>query len=356
MCSSCNSPSPSGRASPEDIDTFWDWYPQHIQMQFDEQLPSITSPFPSDPLANSDITSSSQSSFNELEICIHELLQVHCSNREVPLLFEIASQPDYEELLEFSREQVIDAEDPFLLDLKSARDSEEPLDRVGLPDNLLAMPTPTNPQQNAVRKWLEYAIPLSPISTPLTSPEPILDANLSSFLLSPTLVCTQRSPSNTSGDSESETSSTPSSEYESHQPGRSNYSEDSASNSYFGQPTHVTRHQPRRDSVDDHLESLDQAECGAVVTASQQPESRMSYRTALEWQEPETRYFSGITQGQLDASLPCPFPNTQARFEREKVNEPFLPCFIWFDEDEGEDEDNLYLEEREWGGEVQVSH
>jgi hypothetical protein len=407
MCSSCNSPSPSGRASPEDINPFWGWYPEHIQVQFDEQLPGITNPFPSDSPAGSDIIASSQSSFNELEIRIHEMLQVHCSNREVPLLFEIASQPDYEELLEFSRESVIDAEDPFPLDLESAHDLEQP--RV---DNFLAMPTPINPQQGAVRRWLEYVIPLSPISTLSPSPEPILDANLSSFLLSPTLMCTQGFPSNTSGDSESETSSTPSSEYEVHQPGRSNYSEDSAPNSYFDQPTHVTCHHhdgvlhggtycpcncgwhcdflrknskrfrcgyacpchrcfqrhkihgttptspdpPRHDSINDHLESLDLAERGAIVAASQQSESRMSYHTALEWQELETLYSSDVTQGQLNTSFPFPYPDTQAALERKDVNESFSPFLIWSDEDEGENEDNLDLEESEWGGEVQVSH
>jgi hypothetical protein len=82
----------------------------------------------------------------------------------------------------------------------------------------------------------------------------------------------------------------------------------------------------------------------------------MSYHTALEWQELETHHFSGIIQGQLDGSFPFPFLNTQARLEREEVNEPFLPCLIWSDEGEGEDEDNLDLEESEWGGEAQVSH
>jgi hypothetical protein len=345
-------------------------------MQLDEQLPSITNPFSSDPPADSDTTASGQSSFDELEIRIHELLQVRCSNREVPLLFEIASQPDYEELLEFSREPVNDPEDPFLLDRESAHDSDEPLDRFGLPvlfDNLLAMPTPINPQQDAVRRWLEDATPLSPTSTLLPSPEPILGANLFSFLLSPTLVDTEGSPSSTSGDSKSETSSTPSSEYETHQSGRSNYSEDSASDFYFGPPTYVTCHPhggvfhgdpncpcncgshcdflrknsksfrcecacqchtcfqrqtihgttptppapPRCDSLDDHLESLDLAECGAIVTAPQQPKSRMSYRAALEQQELEIHYFSGIIQGQLGTFFRFPFPGSQARLEHE---------------------------------------
>jgi hypothetical protein len=408
MCSSCNSPSPSGRASPEDVDTFWRWYPQYIQMQLDEQLPSITNPFSSDPPTDSDITTSSQSSSDELEIRIHELLQVHCSSRQVPLLFEIASQPDYEELLEFSREPVIDPQDPPLPDRESAHNSDEPLDRFG---NLLAMPTPIYPKQDAVRRWLEYVTPLSPTSTLLPSPEPILDANLLSFLFSPTLVGTEDSPSNTSGDSESETSSMPSPECETYQSSRSNYSEDSASNFYFDLPTHVTCHPhngvfhgdpncpcscgshcdflrknskrfgcecacpchacfqrqtihgttptppdpPRRDSLGDYLKSLDLVECGVIVKPPQQLESRMSYHTALERQELKARYFSGITQGQLDAFS---FPSSQSCLEREEVNEPFLPRLIWSDEDEDEDEDedNLGLEENGWDEEVQVSH
>jgi hypothetical protein len=77
----------------------------------------------------------------------------------------------------------------------------------------------------------------------------------------------------------------------------------------------------------------------------------MPYHTALERQELETYYFSGITQGQLDAFLRFPFPGSQARLEREEVNEPFLPCLIC-DEDEDEDEDNPDLEEGEWEEEI----
>jgi hypothetical protein len=84
----------------------------------------------------------------------------------------------------------------------------------------------------------------------------------------------------------------------------------------------------------------------------------MPYHTALERQETDIHYFSGTIQGQLDAFFRFPFPDGQARLEREEVNEPFLPCLIWSDEDEGEDEDegNLDLEESEWEWEVQVSH
>jgi hypothetical protein len=99
--------------------------------------------------------------------------------------------------------------------------------------------------------------------------------------------------------------------------------------------------------VDDHIESLDLAERGAVVAAPQQPESRMSYHTAVERQEPETHYFSGIIQGQLDAFFYFPFPDSQARLECEQVNEPFLLYLIYSNEEEDEDEDNLDLEEIE---------
>ena len=82
----------------------------------------------------------------------------------------------------------------------------------------------------------------------------------------------------------------------------------------------------------------------------------MSYHTALERQELKTLCSSGVTQGQLDTSFLFPFPDTQAALEREDVNEPFLPFLIWSDEGEGENGDNLDLEESEWGGELQVSH
>jgi hypothetical protein len=57
----------------------------------------------------------------------------------------------------------------------------------------------------------------------------------------------------------------------------------------------------------------------------------MSYHTAVEWQEPETHYFSVITQSQLDECFHFLLPNSQARLEREEVKEPFLPCAIWSD-------------------------
>ena len=75
----------------------------------------------------------------------------------------------------------------------------------------------------------------------------------------------------------------------------------------------------------------------------------MSYHTALEWQELETLYSSDVTQGQLNTSFPFPLPDTQAALERKDVSESFSPFFIWSDEDEGENEDNLDLEESEWG-------
>lgn len=75
----------------------------------------------------------------------------------------------------------------------------------------------------------------------------------------------------------------------------------------------------------------------------------MSYHTALEWQELETPYSPDVTQGQLNTSFPFPFPDTQAALERKDVNESFSPFLIWSDEDEGENEDNLDLEESEWG-------
>ena len=78
----------------------------------------------------------------------------------------------------------------------------------------------------------------------------------------------------------------------------------------------------------------------------------MSYHTAIERQELETHYFSGIIQGQLGAFFRFPFPGSQARLEREEVNEPFLPCLIWSGEDEDEDEDHLDLEESKWEEEV----
>jgi hypothetical protein len=292
------SSSPSGRASPEEIETFWGWYPEYIQMQFDEQIATVENPFVSDSPADSHTNESSESSLDELGLHIHELLQTHSSNQEVTLLFDTASPPD----------------------------SDEPLDRFGLPamfDDLLAMPTPFNPQQDAVRRWLEYKIPPPPTSTDLTSPEPLFDANFSSFLRSPTLSDAEHASSIYSEDCESDKPSPSLSEYKADQSGHGNYSQDYASDSCFDPPAHVSCHShdgvfhgdpncacncgshcdflrrnskrfkcecdclchacfqshdeahshgstPRpRDSLDDHLESLDLAECGAVFT---QPE------------------------------------------------------------------------------------
>jgi hypothetical protein len=43
----------------------------------------------------------------------------------------------------------------------------------------------------------------------------------------------------------------------------------------------------------------------------------MSYRAALERQELEIHYFSGIIQGQLGTFFRFPFPGSQARLEHE---------------------------------------
>ena len=399
MFSTCSSSSSSGRASPEEIETFWGWYPEHIQMQLDEQFPIIANHLISDSPVDSDTDESSRSSLHEFIIHVHELLQTHLSNQEVPLLFDTASPLDYGELQKSPRELVIDPEDSALLDRESADGSNNPLNPFRDPmtfDDLLAMPTRINPQQGALRRWLEQTIlPWLPAS-PLLTPEPIFDANFSSFLRSPTLPVTGDFQPIASEDCESDHSSTSSCEYEADRSGHDNYSEDDQSHSYVAQPIHASchshddtfdgdpncgyycgsycdflhktskhernspchsccpSHEPSRgrtqarqvypddhDSMDAHLATLDLAERGLVFPDLHQPESRTSSYTAPEQWTSQSHYFAGWTQSQLEAFFRLSSPTSEPRSQPGEVDEPFL---VWSGEDEDEDEDNLDLE------------
>jgi hypothetical protein len=328
-----NFPSRSGMASPEGDEPFWGWYPDYVQTQLEEQLQGITNPF-------------SESSLEELTNDLHQLLQTHRLNQQVPLLFDNVSLLTSDELQEYSRELAIDPAYHFLLDLELAYGSPDPPDPFGDQltfDDLLTMATPINQQQDSLIRWLEYAMPSTPTLTPLRSPEPIFDANFSSFLLSPTLSDTEDSESTTSEDCKLEMSSESSFKYEADQSGHANHSKAHAPASYFDQPTYVHCHShdgvfhgerncacncgspcdflrrnskrykcdcdcpchtcfqphnhtlsedpPRRNSLDGHFETLDLAECGAVFN---RPESSTSYHTAPEAQDLESHYLDGI--------------------------------------------------------------
>ena len=392
MSSAYDSSSSSGRASPDDIETFWVWYPAYIQTQLDKQSPRIANPFVSDPSPDSDTDESSQSALDELEDYINELLRAHHSNQEAHLLSGAACPLDTNELVESSKELAVDPEDIFLLEQELLRTSSHLLESFPGPvpyDNILATPTTINPGQEAVGRWLKSVVPPTPTLPPLPLPEPMFDANFESFLLSPTISDAEDSPLTTSQDLDFEpaNSSASSSEDETDESNHASCPEDNASERYFAKPTHITCHSHNsvfhadvdcacncgshceflrknsrhfkcecdcechtcfsshqssagtisnrqysssRDSIDTHLESLDLAERGVLFGALSQTELET---TPPARQESETHHAFFLFSS----------PDSQLRLQPVEIEEPYL---IWSD-DVKKEEDPLDLD-GEW--------
>jgi hypothetical protein len=282
----------------------------------------------------------------------------------------------------------------FLLNRELARGSDgsqDPFTERGAFIDLLAMPTPINSQQDAIQRWLCCATRPSPISTRLRSPEPIFDPNSSSFLLSPTHSEVEDVELIVSDGCEAEITSISSSEYEADQSGNADYSPRHPPGSCSGESIHVQCHshhgffhgdrncacncgshgdflrrnseryegesdslchiyiQPHehtpgatpRDSLDEHFESLDIAERGAVFN---EPWSGTSSSTAPERQWPQAHYFNGIVQGLYHLFFRFSSPKSESRFQPEEVGEPF----VLSGNGEEEEEDYLDFDNTEW--------
>jgi hypothetical protein len=366
-------------------ETLRGWSPECEFTQLEVQFSFNANPFLCDSPADSESNNSTKSCLDELENDIHEFLQTQISNQRVPVLFDATSPIDSDGSPGHHKEPVLDNEHHFLLNRESARDSDgsqDPFAERAASINLLAMPTPINSQQDAIQRWLCCATQPSPISTPLRSPEPIFDPNSSSFLFSPTHSEMEDSKLIVSDGCEPEVTSISSSEYEADQSGNADYSPRHPPGSCSGESIHVQCHshdgffhgdrnctcncgshcdflrrnseryecesdslghtynQPHeytpettpRDSLDEHFESLDIAERGAVLN---EPGSGTSSSTAPERQWPQAHYFNGIVQGLYHLFFRFSSPKSESRFQPEEVDELFVVSCNGEEEDEG---------------------